>query len=217
MERDVQSVFIRGALYVDSLGLFDIDRIRLLVNNIHLELIDIGRSEASFGNGAGRLVLNAQSSQPTVVCERHWRVGVGYWVTLTDGWADELCPDFDLSTIRMEIKLAPTAQDGLLTISDVQISVDLEPRGVRSELVDLLVGGTTIAEERIANTLRAKLMETQTRQALGMLFSRGFQSVNPDVCCVMDAHVVGTDLVVVYQKLPASPSDVPCTSPIPPV
>ena len=60
-------------------------------------------------------------------------------------------------------------------------------------------------------------METQTRQALGMLFTRGFQSVHPDVCRVMDAHVVGTDLVVLYQKLPASASDLPCTSPIPPV
>src|SRR5262249_50405736 len=159
------------------------------------------RWEASFGNGAGRLVLNAQSSHPTVVCEGHWRVGVGYWVTLTDGWADELCPDFDLSTMRLEITLVPTAQDGLLTISDVQTSVDLEPQGVRSELIDLFVGATTIAEARIATILRAKLMEPQTRQSLGMLFTRGFQTVHPDVCRVMDARVVGTDLVVLYQKL----------------
>ena len=216
VERDVQSDIVRGALFVDTLGLFDIDRIRLLINNVHLELKDIGKWEASFGNGVGRLVLNAQSSHPAVICEGHWRAGLGYWITLFDGWADEMCPDFDLSTMRLEIKLVPTAQDGLLTVSDVQTAVDLEPQGVRSELIDQFVGATTIAEQRISTILRSKLMETQTRAALGMLLTRGFQAGYPDLCRVWDARVVGTDLVVLYQKTPQSASDAPCTSPLPP-
>ena len=46
VERDVQSDVVRGVLYVGTLGLFDIDRIRLLINNVHLELKDISKWEA---------------------------------------------------------------------------------------------------------------------------------------------------------------------------
>ena len=87
-----------------------------------------------------------------------------------------------------------------------------KPRG---ELVDFIVGATTIAKERIANTIRGRLLEGQTRVAIGTLLTQGFKSIYPDLCRVYDARIVGTDLVVLYQKTPTSPSDVPCTSSLP--
>jgi hypothetical protein len=127
-----------GALYVDTLGLFDIDRIRQADQQCPPELKDIGMWEALFGNGVGRLVLNAREQPPAIICEGHWRAGLGYWITLFDGLADEMCPDLDLSTMRLEIKLVPTAQDGSSTVSDANRG-DLGRR-VRSELIDQFVG-----------------------------------------------------------------------------
>jgi len=216
VEREVQSAVVRGVLNFAFAGVFDVDRIRLMINNVHLELKDIGKWEASIGGGGVSLVLNPESSHPTIECEGHWRAGIGFGITITDGWADEMCPDFDLSTMKLGVKLIPTAQDGLISVADVQASAELEPGPVQSELVDFFVGATTIAEDRITTTLRSKLLETQTRAALGMLLTRGFKTIYPDLCRVHDVRVVGSELVVLYQKTATSPSDVPCSSPLPP-
>jgi hypothetical protein len=216
VERVVQSDVVRGVFNFAFGGVFDVDRILLLINNVHIELKDGARWQASIANGAASLVLKPDSSHPTVECQGHWRAGIGFGLTLAEGWADEMCPDFDLSTMQLGVKLVPTAQDGLIAVADVQTSADLEPQGVRSELVDFLVGATTIAEERIATTIRTKLLETQNRVALGMLLTRGFKSLYPDLCRVYDARIIGAELVVLYQRTPTSASDMPCTSPLPP-
>jgi hypothetical protein len=216
VERVVQSDVVRGVFNFALGGVFDVDRIRLLMNNVHLDLKNIGKWEASIGSGGVSLALSLDSSHPTVECEGHWRAGIGFALTITDGWADEMCPDFDLSTMKLGVKLQPTAQDGLIGVADVQASAELEPQGVRSELIDFMVGATTIAEDRITTTLRSKLLESQNRAALGRLLTRGFKTLYPDLCRVYDVRIVGTDLVVLYQKTATSPSDVPCTSALPP-
>jgi hypothetical protein len=213
VERDANTA-VRVALGAATGGVFDVDRIRLLINNVHLNLRELAKWSATIEGGGINLRMRPDSSHPTVECEGHWRAAVGYILTVAQGWADEMCPDFDLSSMELSVKLVPGAKDGLLMVNDVHVAVQMEPQGVQSSLIDFMVHATTIAKERIASITRSKLMEDQIRLGVGKLLTKGFRHKFPDMCRVIDARVAGSELVVQYQKKPASPNDMPCTDPL---
>jgi hypothetical protein len=206
LEKRALTLALQGGLGA-LLGV-DVDQIRLLANNLHLNLNDGQRWSTSIGNGGINLNLSLQSSQPSVVCEGHFKLKVGYVLTLADGWADEFCPDFDLSQMDLSVRLVPTVVDGALTVGDAQVTVQLEPVGAQSELIDFFVGATTIGENRIATTIRTKLLEEKTKVALGKLLTKALQHKFPDMCRVVSAQVSGSDLVIQYQA-PLRPG-LPC-------
>jgi hypothetical protein len=199
IERDVplmlRTIIMGGQPAAILYGL-DVDRVRVLVNNVNLDLDDTANWSVRIENGGLTVAANLQSSHPAIKCVGHYKAKSFYLFTISEGWADELCPDFDLSQMSLSIKFIPSASNDLLTVADAQVSVQLAPTGTSSEVIDFLGGITTSAQEQIATTMRAKLLEPQTRQQMAKLLTRGLQSKFPDMCKVVTAQVSGTDLVV---------------------
>jgi hypothetical protein len=192
------------------LGL-DIDRILMLANNIHLDLDDTTAWSATIAGGGVNLSVKLDSSDPSIKCIGHFKAKALYYFTLAEGWADELCPDFNMSQMDLSVKLIPAVVNGALTVGDVQVTVQLEPQGVQSTVIDFFVGATNIAEERIASTIRMKLLENQTRTDLGELLTKALRSKFPDLCQVVHTQVIGSELVIQYTT-PPQPW-LPCTTP----
>lgn len=215
VERDVplakRAAILAGQGGVGILVGLDIDRIRMLANNLNVDLSNASKRTWSIGGGSINLGLSLDSSNPSIKCEGHFKAKVGYVFTVTEGWADELCPDFNLGQMDLSVRLVPAVLDGMLTVGDAQVTVQLEPQGVQSELIDFFVGATTIAEDRIATAMRAKLLDDQTKTALGKVLTAALRFKFPDLCRVVTAQVVGSDLVIQYQA-PPSPG-LPCLGP----
>jgi hypothetical protein len=173
------------------------------MNNLHLDFNRTDLWSAMIGDGGVSLGVKLQSSHPTVKCDGHWIARLGVVISVADGWADELCPDFDLSKLDLTIKLIPAVLNGMLTVGDVQVAVDLEPQGLPSNVIDFLVGATNLAEGQIAGQIRTKLMEDQTRKDLGELVVNALRSPFPELCRVVQAQVVGGNpngtLVIRYE------------------
>lgn len=180
------------------LGL-DLDRVRILANNLHVDLTSGGNRSWSIGGGALNLGVKMQSSHPSIECGGHFKLKTGYVVTLSEGWADELCPDFDLSQMDLSIRLIPAALNGMLTLGDAQVTALLEPQGLQATLIDFFRGVTGRAATQIETKVRAKLLEDQTKTELGKVLTAALKQRYPDLCKVVDARVIGTDLVVQYQ------------------
>jgi uncharacterized protein YbcI len=199
IERDVPlalRTLIMGGQPASILYGLDVDRVRVLVNDVHLDLNDTANWSVRIENAGLTVAVKLQSSHPAIKCVGHYSAKSFYVFTVSEGWADELCPDFDLSQMDLSIKFIPGASNDLLTVTDAQVSVQLEPTGTSSEVIDFLGGITTSAEEQIASTMRTKLLEPQTRAQMAKLLTRGLQAQFPDMCKVVTAQVIGTDLVV---------------------
>jgi hypothetical protein len=184
----------------------DIDKIRILANNLFLDLSGNAYANwtASIGDGGLELSLSLQSDHPSIKCEGHYRVESIYVITWDDGWSDDLCPDFDLSQMDLSIKLIPMVVDGQLTLSNAQVTVALASQGVQSDLIDFFKDVTGQAETQIATTIRQKLLEDQTRQKLGKVLTEALRKQFPDLASVVRVQVVGSELVVEY--LPTGPA-----------
>jgi hypothetical protein len=140
----------------------DVDRVSVLANNINLDLNETALWNVRIEDGGLFVDVKLQSSHPTIKCIAHYKVKTLYSYTITEDWADELCPDFDLSQMLLSIKLVPVAATGQLTVADAQVSAQLEtPNGV----LDFFAGITT--------TLSDGITTNHARQAAGVADSAG--------------------------------------------
>ena len=176
----------------------DVDRVAVLANNIRIDLNDTTQWNVRIENGGVFLDVNLKSNAPTIKCIGHFKAKSFYVFTINEGWADELCPDFNLNQMFLSIKLVPGARNGELSVTDVQVSTMLQPAGTSSEVLNFLAGVTTKMKEQIATTVRAKLLEPQTRQDVGELLTKGAKFKFSDMCHVVTAQVIGDDLVMLY-------------------
>jgi hypothetical protein len=177
----------------------DVDRVRLLANNINLDLGKIQKWSATIGGGSINLAVSLESAHPAFVCEGHYTQKTGYVLSTSEGWSDELCPDFDLGQMDLSVRLFPGVANGLLTVADAQAAAQLVPQGVTSELIDLLFDATDKAETEFTTMLREKLLAPQTRTDVGEVLTQVLKHKFPDLVRVVSAQVTGTDLVVKYE------------------
>jgi hypothetical protein len=195
----------------------DIDRIRVLANNLHVVLGLVGSDAQantnwwlSIAGGGVNLGVKFQSSDPSVKCEAHWKAQLGYFVTLSEGWSDNLCPDYNLSRMTLSVTLVPKAVDGRLTLGDAQVTAQLEPASAKEELIDIFRNVSNRAAAQIQEKVRDKLLEEQTRKDMGKLLTAALKKKYPDLCRVVSAEVVGSDLVVHYQAQAPLHVALPC-------
>jgi hypothetical protein len=144
--------------------------------------------------------VKLDSSHPSVKCEGHFQVKAGYLYSLSEGWSDELCPDFDLSQMDLSVRLFPAVVNGALTLGGAQVTVQLAPQGVQSELIDVLFDATDKAETTIASKIHDRLLEPQTRSDLGKVLTAVLKSKFKDLGRVVSAQIVGNDWVVRYES-----------------
>lgn len=182
----------------------DIDRVRLLVNNLHKDLSNAADLPVSLGGGGINIGVPFESNHPSVKCEAHFQVKTGYIFTVSEGWSDELCPDFDLSQMELSVKLVPGVANGALTLFDAQVTVRLTPQGVISEILDFMFEATDNAEARIAAKIREKLIEPPTRTALGEVLAAVLKSKFKDMGRIVSTWVEGSEWVVRYEKCAAT-------------
>jgi hypothetical protein len=178
----------------------DIDRARLLVNNIHLEFKDLGRWETSVSGGSVNIKMSFESSHPTIKCEAHYIHRVGFFFSVDSGWSDNLCPDYDLSQMDMTIKLFPVVQNDVLTLSNAQVEVQLTPQGLQSELIDVFFDASDEQEVKIAERVRAKLVEPENRARLGAVLTQVLKHRFPDLVRVRSSQILENDWVIRYER-----------------
>lgn len=195
----------KRAIFVGLQSLFtttsiDIDRARVLSNNIHLDLADEMKWRASIGNGGLHLKLSFDSDHPTIKCEGHYIQRVGFIFSIGSGWADELCPDYNLGQMEMTIHVFPTVQDESIVVDSITVDVQLAPDGVQSDLIDVFTDVSAEQEVKIANKVRARLLEPDNRAKLGAVLMKVLQHHFPDLKRVSSSRIVGSDWLVRYER-----------------
>jgi hypothetical protein len=205
-EQDIPTAARAAMLAVQGFGALtsiDIDRVRLLVNNVHIDLGDIDRWEASVGGGSVNLKLAMESAHPTIKCEAHYTKRVGFIFNVNSGWADNLCPDYDLSKMELTLRLFPIVQQesliqNTINLSNVHVELLLEPAGLQSELIDVFTNASNVQEVKIAEKIRAKLIEANTRAALGKVLLEVVKHKFPDMKRIRSSQIVGSEWIVRY-------------------
>jgi hypothetical protein len=188
----------------------DIDRVRLLVNNLNTTLFNAADLPVSLEGGGITFGVTFASDHPSIVCEAHWQAKTAYVLSLTEGWSDELCPDFDLSQMGLSINLRPGVVNGALTVLDAQVTVNLVPRGVQSQFIDVLFDATDKAETAIAAKMRGKLLEPRTRTDLGEVLTAVLKARFKDMGRIASAQIVGDEWVVRYEPVSTQPVNFVC-------
>jgi hypothetical protein len=178
----------------------DIDQARLYSNNIHIDLQNLNVWDGTIGGGSLNLHLHFISDHPTIKCEAHYTQRVGFIFTVASGWADELCPDYDLSQMDMDIHVFPTVQNDSIAVAGVTVDVSLEPSGVQSELIDFFTDVSAEQEVRIADKVRARLIDADNKAKLGTVLMKVLQHRFPDLVRVRSSQIAGTDWVVRYER-----------------
>jgi hypothetical protein len=178
----------------------DIDRVRLLANDIHLDLKDTGKWEASVAGGSVNIKMSFDSEHPTIKCEAHFTHRVGYVFSVDSGWSDELCPDYDLGQMDMAIRLFPAVQNDVLTVANAQVDVQLKPQGLQSDLIDLFLDVSSVQQVRIADKVRARLIEPDNRTRLGQVLTKVVQHKFPDLGRIRSSQILDTDWVIRYDR-----------------
>jgi hypothetical protein len=176
----------------------DIDRVRVLADDIHLDLKDSAKWEVSVAGGSVNLKMSFDSAHPTIKCEAHFTHRVGFIFSTDSGWADELCPDYDLGQMDMTIRLFPAAQNDTLTVVDAQVDVQLKPQGLQSDLIDVFLDVSGKQQTRIAEKVRTKLIEPQNRTQLGQVLLSVVKHKFPDLVRVRSSQINDTDWVIRY-------------------
>jgi hypothetical protein len=204
VERDVPTalrVAIMGAQPGSILYGMDVDKIQILINNIFLDLNDTTKWNVRVEDGGITLAVKLSSSHPTIKCQAHWNGKTLYVLSVSSGWSDELCPDFDMSQMDLTVHLNLSAANDKVAVTDAQVSVQLTPSGTQSGVIDFIGGVTDTAETQIASALRSKLLEPTTKLKLGDLLTQGVRTRFPEMCTVVTLSVPAFgDLLVRYTK-----------------
>jgi hypothetical protein len=174
----------------------DVDRVRILANDIHLEFKDIAKWHAFVGGGSVNLKMSFDSAHPTIKCEAHYTQRVGFIFSVDSGWADELCPDYDLSQMDMTISLFPVVLNDGLTVADAQVAVQMTPQGIQSDLIDFFLDVSDRYEVKIADKVRARLVEAENRAKLGTLLTKIVKHRFSDLVRIRSSRIAETDWVV---------------------
>jgi hypothetical protein len=201
-------VLIVGASPGSLLAAVDVDRIQLLINNINLDFNDASKWNVGIGDGGLTLGVKLQSSHPTIKCMGHYHVRAGYVWSVSENWADEMCPDFDLSQMDLSIRVLTDASGGRLGVADAQVTAQLQPTGVQSDVIDFVSGATDTAEELIAASMRNKLLEPDTQTRLGKLLTKGLRTKFPSLCRVIQASAAAGDYTLRFTT--AAQPGLPC-------
>jgi hypothetical protein len=205
VEKDVP-LWLRGVIMGLSPGGFlasvDIDKIKLYMNNINT-VIGPTTFKTNIANGKFNMNTTLDSSRPAVICEGHYKVKAGYFLTVTSGWADSMCPDFDVEPIKADITMVPVVNAaGELSLGQPNANVRLNPRGVQSNLIQLLVDATGTAAARAKKSLERGL-ENSAARPLGKTVEaiikkvRGIDDLGP----ILSAKIVGNELLVTYEPV----------------
>ncbi len=190
----------QGALLGGIAYSVDIDRVRLLANDIHVDFGDFTKWRASIEGGTLNLRMAFDSAHPTIKCEGHFTHRAGFVVYVNSGWADEACPDYDLNQMGMTIHLYPGVQNDTITVASATVDVELTPKGVQSDLIDYFLDVSTKQEVKIADKVRARLLEPENREKLGAVLLKVLQHKFPDLVRVRSSQIVGSDWVVRYER-----------------
>jgi hypothetical protein len=205
VEKDVPT-WLRGLIMgLTPGGIFasvDIDKIRLYMNNINT-VIGSTTFKTNIANGKFNMNTTLDSSRPAVICEGHYKVKTGFFLTVTSGWADSMCPDFDVEPIKVGITMTPVVNSaGELSLGQPDANVKLNPRGVQSNLIQLIVDATGTASARAKKSLERGL-ENSAARPLGKTVEaiikkvRGIDDLGP----ILSAKIVGNELLVTYEPL----------------
>jgi hypothetical protein len=178
----------------------DVDHARLLTNNIHLDMTNLNRWEASMGGSSLDLKLSFESDHPTIKCLAHFVQRVGFIFSINSGWADELCPDYDLSQMDMTIHVFPAVQNDAITVLNVTVDVQLKPQGLQSDLIDYFTDVSAEQEVKIAEKVRNRLIEPENRAKLGTVLMKVLQHKFPNLVRVRSSQIAGGEWVVRYEQ-----------------
>jgi hypothetical protein len=195
----------KRAVFVGLQSLFlgtsiDIDRARLLANNIHLDLKNLNMWDGTIGGGSLNLQLKFDSDHPTIKCEAHYTQRIGFIFSASSGWADELCPDYDLSQMEMTIHVFPTVVNDAITVGGITVEVQLTPQGLQSDLIDYFTDVSAEQEIKIAEKVRNRLIEPENKARLGAVLMKVLQHRFPDLVRVQSSQLSGSDWVVRYER-----------------
>jgi hypothetical protein len=188
------------ALQPSLISSLDVDRALLLTNNVHQDLTNLNKWDASIGGSSLDLKVLFESDHPTIKCLAHYIHRVGYIFSIDSGWADELCPDYDLSQMEMTIHVFPGVQNDAVTVLNVTVDVQLEPQGVQSELIDFFTDVSSEQEVNIAEKVRNRLLEPENRAKLGTVLMKVLQHKFPNLVRVRSSQIVGGEWVVRYER-----------------
>ena len=178
-----------------------IDKVRVKANDVHLDLSNLGRWSAGFGDSSGiNFGLSFDSEHPAIECDAHYKVVALFGaVTLDEGWSDSLCPDFDLNTMDLAITLYPTVASGQVAVGGNQVSAHLAPgSGIKTELVNLFTSATGDLQTGVSTKLHAKLNDQAVRAGLGLVLQGALKHQFSDLGQIESLHIAGGQLVVRY-------------------
>jgi hypothetical protein len=179
----------------------DIDRVRLLANDIHLDFKSgADKWQGTIDGGSLNLQMAFDSEHPSIRCEAHYTKRVGFIFSVDSGWADEMCPDYDLSQMDMTIHFFPAVVNDTLVLNDATVDVHLTPGDVTSDLYDYFFDVSAEQQTNIANKVRARLVETGNREKLGDVLLELLKHRFPDLVRVHSSQIVGSDWVVRYDN-----------------
>jgi hypothetical protein len=102
----------------------------------------------------------------------------------------------------LSVNLLTTASNDLLSVSDVQPTVQLDPTGLQSEVIGFVSGAADDAEGFIATSLRNKLLEPDTQTRLSKLLTKGVRTKFPSVCRLIQARSTSGDYMLHFTTGP---------------
>ena len=118
---------------------------------------------------------------------------------MTEGWSDDLCPDFDLR--QMEVTLYPTVANGQAAVAGNQVSAHLVPGSdVRTELVNTFSSAAGDLQTGVSTKLHAKLDEPAVKTGLGLVLQGLLKHQFSDLGPIVSMQIVGSDWVIRYQS-----------------
>ncbi len=198
---------ILGLQHLSNLvGAIDVDRIRGLANDINLQFNRNNMWDAFIADGAINLQMHFDSEHPTIKCEGHFTKKVGFIFTIDSGWADDLCPDYDLSQMDMTIKLVPGVENGVLTLAGAQVDVQLTPANTQSELIDSFRDLSSRYSTKVSQRVHDKLLEPDNRAKIGSVLTKLLKNQFPDIGTMRSTQINGSDWVIRYTPAPPSGS-----------
>jgi hypothetical protein len=190
--------------------------VRVRANNVHLDFSNLGRWSGSIANGGVNLGLSFESDHSTIKCEAHYTVKSLFLITLSEGWSDDLCPDYDLRQMDLSLTLYPTVANGKVAVAGNQVSANFVPgNDVRTELVDLFTNAAGDLQTGVSTKLHTQLNDPAVKTGLGLVLNALLKHQFSDLGPIVSMQIVGGDWVIRYQSTAGQVTCAPgCIGPI---
>jgi hypothetical protein len=167
--------------------------VKFSVNDVRSQGADV-----SVSNGQLVLSMGFEEEGREIIGETRVCVSAGLGC-LDRYWADDACPDVEVSGARVTLRLTPGASDGSLTFPSATDSfeADIRVRGVSGWLEPLVSNYTADAERRIGREVHAALNTAQVRNAVAAAVMAALRQAG--VQRVLSVIPAGNQIVVEYE------------------